>query len=136
VAFPPLPQRGERRREDTGREAPQKKRPLIRTGLTLRGVERQVDPYPPGLEEGERAEHDALMSALTPVLEKISLQGNKEGLEYRVSWAQLNSLKSQLCALRIILRPRCPQTRHRMASAGVHSRPGYQPSPLQPNPSP
>jgi len=44
-------------------------------------VKRQVNPYPPGLEEGKRAEHDALMSALTPVLEKMSLQSNKEGLE-------------------------------------------------------
>jgi len=103
--FPPLspkpfPQRVRRKREEKkGWETSPKDRHVY-TGLTLKGEERKVDMYPPGLGEGKRAEHGALMSALTPVLESMSLQGDRKGPEFVALWAQLNSLKSQLCVLR------------------------------------
>lgn len=69
----PLPQRKGRKEVEERRGAPQRKEAFIETGLTLREAVRQVEAYPPGLEEKNRAEHDALIMDLTPVLESINL---------------------------------------------------------------
>lgn len=66
----------------------------------MRGIERRVETYPPGLEERNRGEHDVLIAALTPILESINLQSDEKGPEYRALWSQLNSVKSKLCSLR------------------------------------
>lgn len=98
--YPPLLQRVRKPEEGKERGAPQKERSLTNTGLTLEGATRQVDMHPPGLGDGDKAEHDALLAALTPVLENMSLQGNERGPEYRELWGQLNAIKGRLASLR------------------------------------
>lgn len=84
----------------------------------MRGAARQVEAYPPGLEEKNRAEHDAPIMALTPVLGSINLQSDDNGPEYRALWSQLNAIKGKLCSLRgeKYTPPPCPRSQPLMAS--------------------
>jgi len=118
--FPPLPQREKRerkRREETS--LPTEKEVCFTAGLTLQGKARQVGAYPPNLPGGHRAAHDALLGALAPFLEGMSLQEDKGGPAYQRLWEQANAIKSQLCSLRgeVFVLPQCLPARPPMASA-------------------
>lgn len=100
--FPPLPQRGEeqRRKQGEGVPPPGEDGACFTSGLTLGGKARRIEAYPPGLPEEKRTEHDALMGALSPLLEGMSLQEDTGGQAYRQLWEQANAIKSMLCSLR------------------------------------
>lgn len=112
--FLPLMQRRGRREKKKGEVASLSKEDgaFFTSGLTLGGKARRIEAYPPGLPDKRRAEHDALLEALTPFLEGMSLQEDKSGPAYRRLWEQANAVKSKLCSLRgeVYIPPPMPTT--------------------------